>query len=38
VTNHSYKPTGGPCNLRLNEKEIETLTWFARGKTSLEIA
>ena len=27
-----------PTNVNLNEREIETLTWAARGKTSAEVA
>jgi len=27
-----------PTNIKLNDREVETLTWVARGKTSAEIA
>jgi len=27
-----------PAEVKLSEREVETLTWVARGKTSMEIA
>jgi len=34
----SARVDGGSCDVKLSGREIETLTWAARGKTSAEIA
>jgi len=33
-----HRATARPSLVSLNEREVETLTWAARGKTSAEIA